>query len=266
MASDATGLCDQSRSRLHLNVSSVLEQSRSRVRLNVGGTKFETSRSTLTRYPDSMLGVMFSGREGIQVPLDDEGCVFIDRDGTHFRAILNFLRSGTLALPEDKAEERLLWIELRYYMLEAHVSDEVLIGDRAVPSGKLVEVTPVSTPPVLLPTKVLQVLPSMGAVTAYALAWEANRQTIAQCSAEAQRETGGMVELLPLANDASLSFPLAENSGKHNVDKQIRIKWFNPMLPLWRRVRELQQQGYVLSSVHCGPENTISFVVLNLNQ
>ena len=77
MASVATGSNgpEQSRSHEHLNVSSVLEQSRSRVRLNVGGTKFETSRSTLTRYPDSMLGVMFSGREGIQVPLDDEGCV-----------------------------------------------------------------------------------------------------------------------------------------------------------------------------------------------
>lgn len=36
------------------------------------------------------------------------------------------------------------------------------------------------------------------------------------------------------------------------------------MVPLWRRVRELQQQGYVLSSVHCGPDSTVSFVVLNL--
>jgi len=69
-----------------------------------------------------------------------------------------------------------------------------------------------------------------------------------------------MVELVPLSNDSSLSFPLAE---KNNADKRVN-KWFNPMLPLWRRVRELQQQGYVLSAVHCGPEHTISLVVLTL--
>ena len=28
--------------------------------LNVGGTRYSTSRSTLTKYPESMLGVMFS--------------------------------------------------------------------------------------------------------------------------------------------------------------------------------------------------------------
>jgi len=239
-----------------------------RVLLNVGGSRFETTRETLTRYADSFFGVMFSGREGIEVPTDDQGYAFIDRDGTHFRSILNFLRSGLLALPKDPVEEKLLWEELRYYMLEPYVRREALLGSRASPSSGKTQDAAAAAPagsPALVPTKVLQVLPSMGAVTAYALAWEANRQTISQCSAEAQRETGGMVELVPLANDASLSFPLAE---KHNVaDKRVNpnvVKWFNPMLPLWRRVRELQQQGYVLSSVHCGPESTVSFVVLNL--
>jgi hypothetical protein len=38
-----------------------------------------------------MLGAMFSGRHALT--LDAEGYYFIDRDGTNFRYILNFLRS-----------------------------------------------------------------------------------------------------------------------------------------------------------------------------
>ena len=76
-----------------------IQQFKQRVKLNVGGSKFETTLSTLTRHPDSMLAVMFSGRH--EVPQDDDGYVFIDRDGTHFRIILNFLRTGVLDVPKS---------------------------------------------------------------------------------------------------------------------------------------------------------------------
>ena len=58
-----------------------IEQFKQRVKLNVGDSKFETTLSTLTRHPDSMLGAMFSGRH--DVPLDDDGYVFIDRALPH---------------------------------------------------------------------------------------------------------------------------------------------------------------------------------------
>ena len=91
-------------------VDANLGRFKQRVKLNVGGSKFETTLSTLTRYPDSMLGAMFSGRH--EVPPDDEGYVFIDRDGTHFRAILNFLRTGFVDQPrsEQAANERFLGV------------------------------------------------------------------------------------------------------------------------------------------------------------
>lgn len=63
------------------------------VRLNVGGKFFTTSRSTLTQYPESMFGAMFSGRH--QLALDEEGRVFIDRDPKAFQYVLAFLRQGT---------------------------------------------------------------------------------------------------------------------------------------------------------------------------
>lgn len=61
------------------------------VKVNVGGTKFTTSLTTLRRFPDTMIGAMYSGRH--ELVQDDEGYHFIDRDGTHFRYFLNFLRT-----------------------------------------------------------------------------------------------------------------------------------------------------------------------------
>jgi len=92
-----------------------------RVKLNVGGHRFDTTLRTLTRFPESMLGTMFSGREGVQAPTEDEdGCVFIDRDGRHFRCILEFLRTGVAAPGQLSAHEKQeLDRELRFYLLHS---------------------------------------------------------------------------------------------------------------------------------------------------
>jgi len=68
-----------------------------RVLLKVGGKHFETTRRTMTAAldmaPDSLLGVMFSGRhEGMLQP-DGEGRVRIERSGPLFEYILDFLRA-----------------------------------------------------------------------------------------------------------------------------------------------------------------------------
>ncbi|KAJ1409659.1 BTB/POZ protein [Ochromonadaceae sp. CCMP2298] len=60
------------------------------VKLDVGGVRFTTTLTTLQRLPDTMIGCMFSGRHAL--PKSEDGYFFIDRDGTHFRHILNFLR------------------------------------------------------------------------------------------------------------------------------------------------------------------------------
>jgi BTB/POZ domain len=61
------------------------------VKLDIGGHTFTTTLTTLTRIPDSMLGAMFSGRHTLEK--NESGAYFIDRDGTHFRHILNYLRA-----------------------------------------------------------------------------------------------------------------------------------------------------------------------------
>jgi hypothetical protein len=50
------------------------------VTLNVGGTKYTTSLSTLTKYPDSMLGVMFSGRHAL--PQQEDGSLLFHNKKT----------------------------------------------------------------------------------------------------------------------------------------------------------------------------------------
>ena len=117
-----------------------IEQFKQRVKLNVGGSKFETTLSTLTRHPDSMLAVMFSGRH--EVPQDDDGYVFIDRDGTHFRIILNFLRTGVLDVPKSQKAANELTRELQYYQLDTCVEAGAFSTTASPPgSFELVETT-----------------------------------------------------------------------------------------------------------------------------
>ncbi|GAV82777.1 Pentapeptide domain-containing protein/K_tetra domain-containing protein/Pentapeptide_4 domain-containing protein [Cephalotus follicularis] len=86
------------------------------IRLNIGGKKFCTTIDTLTqREPDSMLAAMFSGRHTLCQD-SDNGYVFLDRDGKHFRHILNWLRDGVVPTLTDSEYSELLR-EAEYYQL-----------------------------------------------------------------------------------------------------------------------------------------------------
>ena len=87
----------------------------STIKLNVGGQHFTTSLQTLTKDTGSMLHAMFSGRFDTK-PAED-GSYFIDRDGTNFRYILNYLRTGRLLLPEDKFVRKELLEEAEFYQI-----------------------------------------------------------------------------------------------------------------------------------------------------
>ena len=88
------------------------------VTLNVGGEFYTTTRATLTTYPDSMLGAMFSGRFE-PATIDKDGIYFIDRDGGLFKHVLNFLRSSVLCLPHDFKNMEALVNEAMFYQIDA---------------------------------------------------------------------------------------------------------------------------------------------------
>ena len=88
----------------------------STVKLNVGGQHFVTSVQTLRKDPNSMLAAMFSGK--FNTKMAEGGSYFIDRDGTHFRFILNYLRTGQLTLPEGATFLKELEEEAEFYHIQ----------------------------------------------------------------------------------------------------------------------------------------------------
>ena len=86
------------------------------IKLNVGGVTYQTSLQTLKKYPGSLIAEMFSAKFSLK--RSDDGSFFIDRDGTHFRHILNYLRTGNAPVPsvlKENSEEIL--VEAEYYGL-----------------------------------------------------------------------------------------------------------------------------------------------------
>jgi len=85
------------------------------VKLNVGGYRFQTSIRTLTS-TTSRLAAFF--RQPDWRDSCKSGEVLIDRDGSLFRLILNFLRDGNIVVPELEKERHLLLLEAAYYGLD----------------------------------------------------------------------------------------------------------------------------------------------------
>ena len=90
-----------------------------RVLLNIGGKVFQTSRVTLKADPTSVFAVMF--RRGCPFRPYARDTYYFDRDPSHFRFILNYLRNGgyldIMTLPHEKKYLLELLQEARFYML-----------------------------------------------------------------------------------------------------------------------------------------------------
>lgn len=78
------------------------------VHLNVGGVYFTTRRATLEQSQSFFAGALRTHPECCEL--------FVDRDPTHFRHILNWLR-GVRSLPEEGAVLRELAWEADYFCM-----------------------------------------------------------------------------------------------------------------------------------------------------
>ncbi len=128
---------EQDRKKFQEELRKMEELNRSndtKVKLNIGGSVYMTSTLTLTKDPNSMLAAMFSGLHSLKK--DDDGTYFIDRDGTHFRYILNYLRDGGLreaVLSKDSEFLGEMLTEAEYYQINSLVT---LLKDRLRQRGE----------------------------------------------------------------------------------------------------------------------------------
>lgn len=95
------------------------------VKLNVGGKKYITARSTLFSKGENFFTVLLENDLGDGVPCvkDEEGYIFIDRDGELFRHVLNYLRTGKLYKPDNLPTAQ-LELELDFYQVKRNNNEK----------------------------------------------------------------------------------------------------------------------------------------------
>jgi hypothetical protein len=117
------------------------KRQQTRVKLNIGGIRYETSVATLAKDGTSMLAAMFSGLYPIS-PDPEDGAIFIDRDGTHFRYILNYLRDGVFNAPHEPSILRELLQEAEFYQIGGLIA--ILKNNLQILAGEDPQAGPVS--------------------------------------------------------------------------------------------------------------------------
>jgi len=82
------------------------------VKFNVGGTRYEVARSLFEMHPDTMLARMVSE----QWQENPEAEIFIERDGSRFQYVLDYLRDGRAYIPFALPKESLA-DDMTYYAI-----------------------------------------------------------------------------------------------------------------------------------------------------
>ncbi|RGB29236.1 BTB/POZ protein [Rhizophagus diaphanus] len=115
----------------NIDISENLKRSSERtIILNVGGIKYETYASTLTEYPDTLLGTIFQDKNRAMLHPQTGNIYFFDRNGYAFRYIMEFYRTGKLLLSErDKDKVTFVTLdeiekEIEYFRIPVTEGDD----------------------------------------------------------------------------------------------------------------------------------------------
>eukprot|EP01084_Bolivina_argentea_P176007 304655_1 len=85
------------------------------ITLNIGGTKYQTTITTLCSNSNCIFAAMFSGKYLLKA--SEDGSYFVDRNGEHFRYILDFLRTNQCIIPKSDYLLKHLYAESEFYQL-----------------------------------------------------------------------------------------------------------------------------------------------------
>jgi len=83
------------------------------IKFNIGGNRYEVSQSLLQSYPDSML----TKSAAEQWHTNPNAEIFIDRNGSRFQYVLDYLRDGIVHLPVFVTKASFL-IDLQFYAVD----------------------------------------------------------------------------------------------------------------------------------------------------
>ncbi|CAL2033872.1 unnamed protein product [Caenorhabditis brenneri] len=85
------------------------------VKLNIGGTVFQTTKSTLMKFDGFFQTMLKTGVP--RLGKDETGAIFIDRSPKHFELILNYMRDGSVNIPDSKPDIQEIQVEAQFYSL-----------------------------------------------------------------------------------------------------------------------------------------------------
>ena len=106
------------------------QMTQKRVTLNIGGQCFQTSKVTHESDPKSLFGMMMRGDCPFRPSGNTGRSYFLDRDPTHFKLILSYLRNGchldSYLLPNEKRYLLEILCEARFYFL--YGLQELILG------------------------------------------------------------------------------------------------------------------------------------------
>ncbi|CAB1327781.1 unnamed protein product [Coregonus sp. 'balchen'] len=85
------------------------------ITFNIGGKKFTTTLSTLRRHEDSRIARILDGKDTDFKVIS--GQVFVDRDWTFFKYILDYMRTDQITLPAEFSDYNGLAQEAQFYGL-----------------------------------------------------------------------------------------------------------------------------------------------------
>ena len=95
------------------------------VSLNVGGKLYQTLRSTISKYPDSLLNLILSSK--VPAEIDANGAYFIDRDPSYFDIIIDYYIRNKINYDITKGKSPKRIIEELHYFGFLNIKEEDLV-------------------------------------------------------------------------------------------------------------------------------------------